>query len=67
MFSNLYDYNRGKYNLSHSVHFMQGINELYYASGQTKFMSAAQLKASLTGSTTALMASSTNHNHLHTP
>lgn len=60
MFSNLYDYNRGKYNLSHSVHFMQGINELYYASGQTKFMSASQLKASLVGNSSALMASSTN-------
>ena len=27
MFSNLYDYNRDKYNLSHADHFMQGINE----------------------------------------
>lgn len=60
MFSNLYDYNRGKYNLSHADHFMQGINELYYASGQTKFMSASQLKASLVGNSSALMASSTN-------
>ena len=25
MFSNLYDYNRGKYNLSHADHFMQEI------------------------------------------
>ena len=27
MFSNLYDYNRGKYNLSHANHFMQGTYE----------------------------------------
>ena len=27
IFSNLYDYNRGKYNLSHAYHFMQGIYE----------------------------------------
>ena len=37
IFSNLYDYNRGKYNLSHADHFMQGINELYYASGETRW------------------------------
>lgn len=45
MFSSLYDYNRGKYNLSHADHFMQAINELYYASEQTQFMPAKQLKA----------------------
>ena len=51
MFTNLYDYNRGNYNLSHADHFYQSINELYYASEQTKFMSAAQLKT--TTATTA--------------
>ena len=56
MSTNLLDYNRGKYNLTHADHFMQGINELYYASGQTKFMSASQLKASLSGTTSALVA-----------
>ena len=59
MFSNLYDYNRGKYNLSHADHFMQSINELYYASGETKFMSASQLKASLTASSTTMAANAT--------
>lgn len=44
MFTNLYDYNRGNYNLSHADHFKQAINELYYASEQTKFISASQLK-----------------------
>ena len=45
MFTNLYDYNRGNYNLSHADHFKQAINELYFASEQTtKFMSANQLK-----------------------
>jgi hypothetical protein len=44
MFSSIYDYNRGKYNITHADHFMQAINELYYASNQTKFMSAKQLK-----------------------
>lgn len=38
MFTNLYDYNRGNYNLSHADHFKQAINELYYASDQTRFM-----------------------------
>ncbi len=47
MFNNLYDYNRGRYNMSHAEHFFQGINELHYASDQTKFVSAAQLKLSL--------------------
>jgi hypothetical protein len=46
MFTNLYDYNRGNYNLSHADHFYQAINELYYASEQTKFISASQLRAS---------------------
>lgn len=41
MFTNLYDFNRGNYNLSHADHFYQAINELYYASDQTLFMSAA--------------------------
>ena len=27
MYSNLYDYNRGKYNLSHADHFTQGTYE----------------------------------------
>ena len=44
MFTNLYDFNRGNYNLSHADHFKQSVNELYYASEQTKFMSASQLK-----------------------
>jgi Secretion system C-terminal sorting domain/Putative serine esterase (DUF676) len=47
MFSGLYDYNRGKYNLSHADHFMQAINELHYASEQTQFMPAKQLKATI--------------------
>lgn len=45
MSSNLFDFNRGKYNLSHAEHFMQAINELHYASDQTKFISAKQLKS----------------------
>lgn len=44
MFCSLYDYNRGKYNDSHADHFKQAINELHYASEQTRFISAQQLK-----------------------
>ena len=47
MFANLYDFNRGVFNLSHANHFLQGINELYYASNQTNFISAKQLSASI--------------------
>lgn len=46
MFTNLYDFNRGNYNISHKDHFYQAINELYYASEQTKFISASQLRTS---------------------
>lgn len=56
MSTNLLDYNRGKYNLTHADHFMQGINELYYASGQTKFMSASQLKNLISGNSSTLLA-----------
>jgi Putative serine esterase (DUF676) len=45
MFTNLYDFNRGNYNLSHADHFKQAINELYYASEQTKFISSSQLRS----------------------
>lgn len=50
MFANLYDYNRGVFNLSHADHFLQGINELHYASLQTNFSSAKQLSASIDAS-----------------
>lgn len=51
MFTTLYDYNRGNYNISHADHYMQAINELYYASDQTRFVSAKQLKANLANAT----------------
>lgn len=53
MFSNLYDFNRGRYNVSHAEHFKQAINELYYASDQLKFMSATQLKQAIISTPTA--------------
>jgi hypothetical protein len=45
MFTSLYNFNIGNYNTSYADHLKQAINELHYAADQTKFISAAQLKA----------------------